>query len=108
MTRLNDVASWSMILQAGYNSDDEDQHMPYHGGGMAPGPFNNPLFANFPGMMMGNMMGHGPQPAPPSAFRRPYVAHSSVLHELTFGKGNQGAHITDGGRTQVMFGGQGV
>lgn len=50
--------------------------------------------------------GHGHAPAPPSAFNRPYRAYSSAIHEIQQGRGNAGAHVTDGGRTQVMFGGQ--
>lgn len=56
------------------------------------------------GMGMGGMMGGGP--APPSAFNKPYRAYSMALHEIQQGRGNQGAALTDGGRTQVMFGGQ--
>lgn len=50
--------------------------------------------------------GHGHSPAPPSAFNKPYRAYSSAIHEIQQGRGNAGAHVTDGGRTQVMFGGQ--
>ena len=66
----------------------------FGGGGMGLGPMN---------MGFG---GHGHSPAPPSAFNKPYRAYSSAIHEIQQGRGNAGAHVTDGGRTQVMFGGQ--
>ena len=52
------------------------------------------------------MMGHGGAPAPPSAFNRPYRAYSAAIHEIQHGRGNAGASMRDGGREQVMFGGQ--
>lgn len=51
-------------------------------------------------------MGFASAPAPPSAFNRPYRAYSAAIHEITYGKGNAGASMRDGGREQVMFGGQ--
>jgi hypothetical protein len=104
--------------QSGYNSDDGDYH-PNHfqghqgfggqggalggifggaGGGMG-GPGG--LFGQF-----GGFGGHMNAPAPPSAFNRPYRAYSAAIHEIQHGRGNAGASVIDGGRAQVMFGGQ--
>lgn len=68
------------------------------------GPFSG-LFGGMTNGPMG-MMSMGGGPAPPSAFNKPYRAYSMALHEIQQGRGNQGASMTDGGRTQVMFGGQ--
>lgn len=120
------------VLQSNYGDDDDENYNPhghYHGaghhgqgnnpfyaqhhqqqgfqqmlGGMFGGPgFGNPMMGGLGGF--GNAMAHGP--APPGAFNKRYKAYSSAIHEIQAGRGNQGAHVTDGGRTQVMFGGQG-
>lgn len=56
--------------------------------------------------MFGGFGAHMNAPAPPSAFNHPYRAYSSAIHEIQQGRGNAGANVIDGGRAQVMFGGQ--
>jgi len=109
-------------------SDDEDENddMPtFQGYNPAPpqpqpaynNPYQHPALNNFMGggfggaagfggMMQAAMGGHIGAPAPPSAFNRSYRAYSSAIHEIQQGRGNAGASVMDGGRTQVMFGGQ--
>lgn len=58
------------------------------------------------GGIFGGFGAHMNAPAPPSAFNHPYRAYSAAIHEIQHGRGNAGANVIDGGRAQVMFGGQ--
>ena len=63
---------------------------------------NGPQFGGFAGAFGAHMNA----PAPPSAFNHAYRAHSAAIFEIQHGRGNAGASVIDGGRAQVMFGGQ--
>ena len=107
------------MLQSEYNDSDDENHIGGGGGGhyqppqhqfqhpfnQMAGMFGQALGQGGPGGFMG-MMGHGGAPAPASAFNRPYRAYSAAIHEIQHGRGNAGASMRDGGREQVMFGGQ--
>lgn len=90
---------------------------PHHPGAANTNPYQHPAMQNFMGGGFGGAAGFGGMmhaalgggaaaPAPPSAFNRTYRAYSSAIHEIQQGRGNAGASMMDGGRTQVMFGGQ--
>lgn len=80
-----------------------------HPGFGGPGGALGGLFGGGPGTaggMFGGFGVHMQAPAPPSAFNHPYRAYSAAIHEIQHGRGNAGANVIDGGRAQVMFGGQ--
>lgn len=101
-------------MQSGYNSDEENFN-PLHAfrgehGFAGPGAGLGGLFgtggpAGFGGFA-GAFGAHMNAPAPPSAFNHAYRAHSAAIFEIQHGRGNAGASVIDGGRAQVMFGGQ--
>lgn len=103
---------------SGYNSDEENYHpmnafqggaghRGFGGQGAALGGLFGTGMAG-PGAagIFGGFGAHMNAPAPPSAFNHPYRAYSAAIHEIQHGRGNAGANVIDGGRAQVMFGGQ--
>lgn len=75
------------------------------GTGLGGGARGGSAFGAFGGFGPHHHMMNAP-PAPPSAFHHTYRAYSAAIFEIQHGRGNAGASVIDGGRAQVMFGGQ--